>query len=710
MGVVYLAEDTTLDRLVALKVLHPSLNGDTGFVRRFEQEAKSVARLLHPHIVPINSFQVIDGRLVIEMPYLEGGSLGALFGSQGVYRPDLLRSASDVLDALQYCHAAGIVHRDVKPTNVLLDQGGRALLSDFGLAKVLDHQCSLSMSGATSTGVFVGTPRYAPPEAWEGVEPAPAWDLYAVGVILYEGLSGEPLYKAETPLAYLKELSEGDPTPVRELREDISQDLSDLVTALIEKDPVRRLSDAGETFQRLHQTPEWPPTATCQASTTVVRLDYAAAHKAPALLRLKVYGRRAFPWLGWVLATLLAGAAGIFILADSDGRAPSPVALETVESPVRTILPGDSIPSREMLLSLSRFKPPRHAAVYQVDSVGGAEESRQRWLLRKTPDGSVDAVLGMSALRLVFLEADKGDTEELRLRGFWGKYGDSAAMETYAGTVEGRGQWLVPDRVLSASLVFVSDERTLRWEERYTALRTEENDTRFLFDLEKADHLIPLAVNELLPRYKHIDRTVLEWLPAFPSAMIRPLRLAQGGGVVVDGVSSEPDWKRTASEDGSARISGWPEDALAEMHVLADDDGLYLLLRAKEARAESSVLWMALVPGFSVPTRASPRYVVTHGAEGLKGTLYAEGRTASAWNPTWQVAETVAEGHWSCEVFIPYDSLGLGAPPAPGTFWRLNAQLRAGAGTEPGEPILVWGTPGLDDALHGVLIALGDEA
>jgi hypothetical protein len=282
-------------------------------------------------------------------------------------------------------------------------------------------------------------------------------------------------------------------------------------------------------------------------------------------------------------------------------------------------------------------------------------------------------------------------------------------MQAWLGTVEGSGEWLESDRVLSATLVFIAEEQTSRWEERYTALRTEEHATRFLFDFEESDYVMPLIANEMVPRHEHWQGKLLEWLPAVAGSVVRATPLPEGAGIVVDGVVSEPHWQYPEGFPGTGHAQGWPRGAHGELHARAGDEGLYLLMRAAETPVQGSTLWVGLAPGFAVPARNSPRFAMTRNAEGLKGTRYADGHTPGAWAPQWQVAETAEEGQWCCEVFIPYRSLGLEAAPPAGSLWRLNVHRCADAGEAPQAPILVWGAPDFDDVLHGVLVAFGDE-
>ncbi len=184
MGVVYRATHLGLERPVALKVIAGELADREGFRERFLRESRIAARLDHPSVVPIFDSRELDGELIVAMRLVEGGDLRKLIDRRGPLPPaEALALLAQIADALDAAHAAGIVHRDVKPHNVLVE-GDRAFLSDFGLAKALDE------SGAASGASVVGTAQYMSPEQWRGGTVGPAADIYALGCVLYEALTG----------------------------------------------------------------------------------------------------------------------------------------------------------------------------------------------------------------------------------------------------------------------------------------------------------------------------------------------------------------------------------------------------------------------------------------------------------------------------------------------------------------------------------------
>ena len=196
MGVVYLAKDPILQRLVAIKVLAPHLASDETVIARFINEARIAASLQHPNIVTVYEAGQDGDFVFMAMEYVEGQDLAALLRQRGRLHPDeAIAILRGVALALDYAHQRGIIHRDVKPSNVLVSEDGVVKLMDFGIARVVGGERH------TKTGVLVGTPEYMAPELWEGKEADKMADLYALGVMAYEMLTGEVPFSGETPIA-----------------------------------------------------------------------------------------------------------------------------------------------------------------------------------------------------------------------------------------------------------------------------------------------------------------------------------------------------------------------------------------------------------------------------------------------------------------------------------------------------------------------------
>ncbi len=211
MGVVYKAREAGLDRVVAVKMLLPGAVPDGEELQRFRTEAAAAARLQHPHIVAVHRVGEVGGRHFYSMDFIDGVSLTQRLAEGPLPGRTAARYAAVVARALHHAHQHGILHRDIKPGNVLLDADDRPHVTDFGLAKQYT-----SDSGQTRTGSVLGTPSYmAPEQALGRKDLGPACDVYGVGAMLYELLTGRPPFKAETPLDTLSQVIEVEPVPPR---------------------------------------------------------------------------------------------------------------------------------------------------------------------------------------------------------------------------------------------------------------------------------------------------------------------------------------------------------------------------------------------------------------------------------------------------------------------------------------------------------------
>ena len=242
MAVVYRAMDTRLRRMVALKVLPPELAFREEVRRRFLREAQMAAQLNHPHIVPIYSVDETSGLVYFVMGLVEGDSLAKLlFLERRPPIPMVRRVLREVADALHYAHAHGVVHRDIKPDNILIESAtGRAMVTDFGIARAAEADMRL-----TATGIAVGTPAYMSPEQAMGEREVDGRaDIYALGIVGYQMLAGElPFQAANTPSLLMKHLSE-PPRPLLELRPDLPANLAAAIERALYKAPGDRWPDA----------------------------------------------------------------------------------------------------------------------------------------------------------------------------------------------------------------------------------------------------------------------------------------------------------------------------------------------------------------------------------------------------------------------------------------------------------------------------------
>ncbi len=250
MADVWLAEDTHLQRQVALKVLHARYAQDREFVERFKREAESAAGLAHPNVVAVYDRGEFDGNSYIAMQYVEGPTLKQMIDS-GLSPEQAVMLVRQVLEAARFAHRHGIVHRDLKPQNVIVDAEGKAVVTDFGIARA-------GVSEITQTGSVMGTPHYLSPEQAQGFEVTPVSDLYAIGVILYEALTGRVPFEGESAVAVaMKQVSQ---TPQRpsSIRPTISPALDAVVMRALEKDPGQRFQSADAFIAALDQAMREP--------------------------------------------------------------------------------------------------------------------------------------------------------------------------------------------------------------------------------------------------------------------------------------------------------------------------------------------------------------------------------------------------------------------------------------------------------------------
>ncbi|MBE3562046.1 MAG: serine/threonine protein kinase, partial [Ktedonobacteraceae bacterium] len=254
---VFLADDIHLQRAVALKIFLPRAEETSDFMRRFAREARVLAQLDHPHILPVYDYGEQDDLAYLVMPYMAGGSLRDRLREQKAFSPtEAVALADQMLDALQYAHAHGLIHRDIKPGNMLFKANGSLVLSDFGLVKVLPSQEKFAATGEETISVthhaITGTPDYMAPEQIQG-KPLPATDIYAMGVVLYEMLTGERPFKADNALGVLMQHLYEQPQPLHEIKPGIPPALEAVIMRALEKDPARRYQQAAEFRQALQQ-------------------------------------------------------------------------------------------------------------------------------------------------------------------------------------------------------------------------------------------------------------------------------------------------------------------------------------------------------------------------------------------------------------------------------------------------------------------------
>lgn len=260
MALVYAAQQTDLARTVALKILRPELAHDEATVARFQQEARSAARLEHPHIVPIYEIGELEPPTgpplhYIAMQYIRGYTLKDLLQAEGrLSLPRAVALIAQAGEALQYAHQQGVIHRDIKPSNLLITDEQYVYLSDFGLACAADAPRDL-----TQTGTVIGTPEYMAPEQAEGRSAlGPATDIYALGCVLYEALSGSLPFEADTPMGLLVARLTTPPRPIASLHDGIPPAMQQILARALERDPAARFGSVAELLAALRSVADTP--------------------------------------------------------------------------------------------------------------------------------------------------------------------------------------------------------------------------------------------------------------------------------------------------------------------------------------------------------------------------------------------------------------------------------------------------------------------
>jgi serine/threonine-protein kinase len=314
MSSVYKAHDSLLERNVALKVLHPHYGDDEEYVERFRREARAVAQMSHPNIVTVIDRGEDDGQQFIVFEFVDGENLKQLVDRSGpLPARRVVELGLAIAGALAFAHEHGLVHRDVKPQNVLMTPEGEAKVTDFGIARSLDVE-----QGVTQTGTVLGTSNYLSPEQASGKPVTPATDVYSLGIVLFELLTGDVPFPGENFVAVaMKHINEPVPD-LRELRHDVPLRLIAAIERALEKDPARRFGSMDQFAWELRQ---------CLTEMGDVDADKTFIAPSPVLRQSRPHRERArstrrrWPLYGLVLLLAAAAiAAGIVGLGGSKGK------------------------------------------------------------------------------------------------------------------------------------------------------------------------------------------------------------------------------------------------------------------------------------------------------------------------------------------------------------------------------------------------------
>ena len=376
MATVYLARDVRHARQVAIKVLHPELAAVLG-AERFLAEIKTTANLQHPHILPLFDSGSADGQLFYVMPFVEGETLRARLDRETQLPiADAVQLAREVADALQYAHERGVIHRDIKPENILL-QGGHALVADFGIALAVQQAGGQRM---TQTGLSLGTPQYMAPEQAMGDKAVDARaDVYALGVVTYEMLVGEPPFTGPTAQAIIARVITSEPTSVESIRKAIPPHVADAVHHALEKLPADRFSDAKSFATAI---------ADANANRRVTSTRAIAATRARRTRR---------PLLAWCAVALCIGLLGGWAIARRFASAATTTSARLTVSAIEAPPLGILAQRRSIALTPDGAR----LAFIMATTDGG-----RQLFLRRLDDPTATPVAGVSSAEVPFWSPD----------------------------------------------------------------------------------------------------------------------------------------------------------------------------------------------------------------------------------------------------------------------------------------------------------------
>jgi serine/threonine-protein kinase len=397
MATVYLAQDLRHDRRVALKVLHPELGLGTG-PERFLHEIRITARLDHPHILPVHDSGEAAGLLWYTMPYVEGESLRDRLERAGPLPvEEALRLVRQAADALDCAHRHGVVHRDVKPENVLVS-GGHARVADFGIARALEAAGSERLTG---TGITVGTPAYMSPEQAAGATKLDGRsDIYSLGCVLYELLAGEPPFTGSTPQAVIARRFVEPPPPIRRVRGAVPAAVEAVLTRALAREPADRFQTAAEFAERLADA-ELAPASVRLPHPTVTQSTRSHRPGRPRVVsRGLVFGLAAF-----------VAALVLVLWRQSDRSQTKAAGASVLESPATlrvAVLPfeqlGDSADA-DFAAGLSDEIRGKLAALAELEVIAGASSGEYRGTTK--PPQQVARELGVRYLLVGKLRSEK---------------------------------------------------------------------------------------------------------------------------------------------------------------------------------------------------------------------------------------------------------------------------------------------------------------
>jgi hypothetical protein len=402
MAAVYRAYQPAMERYVALKVLPRRFADDPQFSARFAREAKLLAQLQHPHILAVFDYGQAEGFTYLVMPFVRTGTLSDLLTGQPLPLARIRQVVTQLGDALHYAHARGLIHRDVKPSNVLIDESGNCLLTDFGLARMAESSATL-----TTTGTIMGTPAYMSPEQGGGEKIDSRSDIYSLGIILYEMATGRVPYRAETPAAVIFKHIHDPLPPARDLNPELPEAFQQVILRALSKTREGRYQSASDLVRAVNLAlPDTPPVA---AKAGALRRQQAAGQAGTLVKRtdrVRLLSARSIA----AIIVLIAVAGGLLIATASRARrAPQPA----VAGPAVALSPGpfDRDPALYDDFNNPVFDGNLDSGLWStsVEPPGYVQQREDMLMVSAAPEGgtvaTVLATLTLSAGRPAFVES-----------------------------------------------------------------------------------------------------------------------------------------------------------------------------------------------------------------------------------------------------------------------------------------------------------------
>jgi len=689
MGEVYLAEDTHLGREVALKRLLPIFAEDQDFVSRFKREARAISQLAHPGLVSVHSLDWVDGVLLLDMEYVRGTSLLRTLQDSVVTPQFTACLARDLLDALVACHDHGIVHRDIKPSNILLTESLRAKLVDFGIATALADSTATQIREGRSTTVVLGTPRFMPPEAWDGGEVSPQWDLFALGVVLYECLTGSAAYKGTTTAALAKQITNEPLSRIGVRVPGVSAQFANLVDRLVLINPDQRCASARDALALLDGAPEL---SASPEGSTIRRSPQKAARQifgGWGMARKRSSKRSRGSVWRWTAALGIAVAAafgiGVYLASPVGNQGSS--------------LDGDKGLAQAMA-------PTTQAAhsdhFFRATSLVAADDTTWSWWIAPATKGQPRSVMGYSSLgllRMTMTESDGG----ARFDGEWAGFASPLGRGFEQGSVSGTGLWEQGRHSLAATLHF--EDTAQRTKDQITFLVEPDLDvsTRegFLRGLERSALLPTLLYREMSPRGVPLAQVFDAALPAVGERVSAPKLPDEAAPIQVDGLLDESTWREPVY-GSKGRVGELSQSSGAKVMVRRGDEGLYFAARVPSVGESPISAKMGILLGYFNPPEWAPRGEFELSGNAVSDRTFHSGESEVAFPSGWEIAVGQGKAEWAMELFVPFNDA---------SFWPCRFNLIVQQEGVSGKSVVVaaWGAPDIRELAHGAMITIEES-